>query len=191
MSDSWEKFVTNVVDDGRARSYMFEWMLPPIEFLLSDANLKLTSATFPGCEIEELTRYWQGSQYKCGGSRRFNDWSVTLMCDNTSLKNLRFLFEVWSSEINFVGAPGAGTLGSLFDFDTSTFYYGNPNLMSGGYYRTQILQMLDDKGSVTQRITLVDSWPKSIGDISLSRDSSDFAQFDVTFAYNSSYVIPI
>jgi hypothetical protein len=203
---TWEEFVSNVKEDGRARSYMFEWTVPPA-FLagapdLFSADFKLMSASLPGGEIEELTTYWQGTAYKCGGSRRFNDWTVTLMCDNTVVNNLRLRLEMWLGMINFVGLPESSLIGSLTGFDIDAFHYGNPNMglsgliesfdLSGigGYYCTQSLSILDDNGDRVMSVLLSDSWPKSVGDISLSRDSSDFAQFDVTFAYNMSIMGP-
>jgi hypothetical protein len=202
MSSTWEEFVTNVKEDGRSRSYMFEWSTPPLFLTLADADLKLMSASLPGGEIEELTTYWQGSAYKCGGSRRFNDWTVTIMSDNTTAKNLRIRFELWMAMINFVGLPESSLIGSITGLDLDAFHYGNPNMglsnaiaslslsSFGGYYSPQILSMLDDRGEGTISVLLSDSWPKSVGDISLSRDSSDFAQFDVTFAYNNAIVAP-
>lgn len=174
---SWEEFVSDVNSEGRARACMFRWLLPPIELGGANADLKLVSTNLPGNEVEELVTHWQGLVYRCGGSRRYNDWTTTIMCNNSAASSIRFRFELWLNEINFV---------QIFSHT-----YNPPNLTSGGYYRPQTLVMLDDEGSITHQITLVDSWPKSVGDISLDRSSSDFATFDVTFAYNYSFFTPL
>jgi hypothetical protein len=178
MSETWENFISNVNEDGRASAYLFEWTLPPLpELVGSSANLKLMSTSLPGSEIEELTTYWQGLQYKCGGSRRFTDWTATIMCDESGFTmGIRTRFELWISEIN-----------AVLPFIQ---YARVPNLREGGYYRPQVLQILNGAGKSTHTITIVDSWPKSIGEISLDRYSTDFAHFDVTFGYNYSFIIP-
>jgi hypothetical protein len=177
MSETWENFISNVNEDGRASAYLFEWTLPPLpELVGSSANLKLMSTSLPGSNIEELSTYWMGQQYKCGGSRRFDDWTMSIMCDEEGiLQNIRFRFEIWINEINLTG-PFLNSVRC-------------PNFTEGGYYRPQRLAILNGTGESTHTITIVDSWPKSIGEISLDRYSTDFAHFDVTFGYNYSFML--
>jgi hypothetical protein len=192
----WDSFVSSVNDDGRGVAYLFQWTMPPLEILGCNADYKLRSASIPESTVEELSTFWMGQQYKAGGARRFNDWTVTIMCDNNSLlQNIRFRFEVWMQEINLVlyngslvnSIPILGDLtGMKYGKGETTGIEGLLNFefdLSIGYYRPQVLQMLDGEGNETCTVILVDSWPKSIGAITLDHSSGDWAQFDVTFSY--------
>lgn len=202
MGNSWDEFVTNVNSDGRAISCLFEWILPPVELLPTKPDFKLKSASLPESTVEELSTYFMGQQYRAGGARRFNDWTVTIMCDNNGfLTNIRSLLEIWMHEINTVGGIGVAGVSYLrygigesgmdspmgFDINSIINSIGS---ISIGYYRPQILRMLDNDNEGTLSVALIDSWPKSIGPISLDHSSADWAQFDVTFGYQYHVIGP-
>lgn len=185
MAD-WNGFISSLKSGGRARACMFEWIVPPPELgsVIGNADYKLRSASMPGSSVETLTAYWFGLEYKIGGSRRFNDWTVSIMCDNQSLiSNIRVQFEAWINSINLIHPFLVNKHGATKP--------KSGNLINASYLSRQSLAMLDDEGNKTTIIVLEDSWPKEIGDITLDHTSTDFATFDVTFSYLYSYVLDL
>lgn len=208
----WEGFVSSVKNDGRASSYLFEWFSPPkflgsfVSNLIYGADYFLKSTTLPESTVEELSTYWMGQQYKCGGARRYGDWTITVQCQE-SIINLRLLFEIWMNFINHV--PLTSSINNLEGMDyvlsllgpLTSMTYGEPNnenliesLLSldfnkVGYFSDQVLGIIDSKNKPIIVVYLVDSWPKSIGPINLDHSSSDFVQFDVTFGYSHHYIL--
>jgi len=196
MSD-WDGFVSNVNTFGRARSYMFKWTVPPLFLgnILGGADYRLRTASIPESSVEELSTYFMGQQYKTGGARRFSDWTVTISCDNNFLLNIRMFFEVWMNLINYVpfdisyfGAD-IGIPPVLSAFAELSYGTGEGEGTLSGYYADQVLSMINEDSIPTLIVGLKQSWPKSIGAISLDHSSTDFAQFDVTFGYMYHYII--
>ena len=194
---------TTAFGGDRARAYQFEWLLPPpiltaltaIAGLLGldldiakglDIKYLVKSASFPESNLEQLTHYYQGAEYKAAGSRRYSDWTVSLNCNPSS--SIRTAFELWMSMAH--GQFEASAAG--FDLGKQIYGSGEGDILSGdvGYYSPQIFTLLDQDGSPTTTITLMNSWPKSVGAISLDYSSQEIASFDVTFAYQSHLIIP-
>ena len=174
----------------RARAYLFEWYLPPtpelnldipipgIDLELPSAKYYVKSSSVPETQVEEISTYYQGVQYKAAGSRRFQDWTVTVQGDPDGY--LRFLCDVWMQNIHTI-LPTINR-------------YGNAKAQSfnpfDSYFREQIFAMLDKNGNPTLLIGLHNTWPKSIGPIELDYESTDFASFDITFAYEYHIIAP-
>jgi hypothetical protein len=170
MGFEWDTFVSESKKD-RARAYHFNWFVPPLLIYAAsvalDADIKylIKATSIPESTVEEIPAYWKGVEYKVGGSRRYTDWTVTLLCDKKS--NIRMLMEAWMSGINNV-------VGSIVN--VSPKIYANP-------VQSSIFEMLNTQGESTLKLFLYGIWPKNIGPITLDHSSQDFAQFDVTFSY--------
>jgi len=175
MSLDWNAFVSSAEED-RARAYLFKWTLPPPLLLLGnvidvDPTFLIKSASIPESSVEEMSVYWKGVQCKIGGTRRYSDWTVTVLCDKNSY--IRMLAELWMSTVsNVVG----------------TIVNGQPNIYAA--LSTTVFTMLDNDGNSTLLLTFYYPWPKSIGPISLDYGTQDFAQFDITFSYLYHVMVP-
>jgi hypothetical protein len=197
---------TSAFDGDRARAYQFEWTWPPslltgffsgINFSSPlDIKYLMKSTSFPESTVETLTHFYQGTEYKAAGSRRFSDWTVTLNCDPDS--NIRVACEMWMSMAHAITGLGAGlpttVPGIPFDIPTIDFQVQNPGEgLTGmdGYYTDQIFSMKEQDGGYAASVVLIDSWPKSIGPISLDYSSQEVASFDITFAYQYHMIIPV
>jgi len=188
MSIDIDAFISETGGD-RARSYLFEWYLPPtpelnleipipgIDFDLPSAKYYVKSSSIPESSVEEVSTYWQGTQYKAAGSRRFSDWIVTVLGDEGGY--LRSLCDVWMQNIHTI----------LPDINRYGIAKESMNPLST-YFRSQIFAMLDSEGDTTLLVALKNTWPKSIGPISLDYETNDFASFDITFAYQYHIIAP-
>jgi len=178
MSIDIDEMISETGGD-RARSYLFEWILPAIPELniplIANTKYYVKASSFPESAVEELTTYWQGQQYKAGGSRRFGDWTVTVQSDSEGY--LRFFCDVWMHEIHTV-------------IPNITRYGKASGLTSFGYFRDQAFVLNDNEGDTSLGLYLHNSWPKNIGAMNLDYDSNDIATFDITFAYEYHVIVP-
>jgi len=210
MGFSLENF-TSAFGGERARAYQFEWTWPGttlmgffktlgvlhgnLSLLSRDVPYLVKSTSFPESNIETLTHYYQGAEYKAAGSRRFSDWTITVNCDPDS--NIRVACDMWMSMAHTIAGLGRGIPLSIpgidLDIPSSAQLYGSGGGETGmdGYYTDLAFSMMEQDGGYSATVILVDAWPKSIGPISLDYSSQDIASFDITFAYQYHMIIPI
>jgi hypothetical protein len=153
--------------DSGARTYLF-WCKPNIPNEPIESYIYVKSTSLPSSEIEESPLTYNGFDYKVHIKRSYSDWTVSFLSDRSY--KLRKSFEDWQNLL--AGYKGYGSI-------------GDKNI-----YRTQNLIPLDYNGKFLQLssgasnlISLVDAWPKSIGDMTFDYSAQDVVQFDVTFSY--------
>jgi len=147
---------------GGAKSYLFEWT-PNTKFLRNDFKFLVRASSVPSTSIEEIVVEYQQINFKMGGKKNFEDWTISLNIDPKS--DVRKKFEDWSNKIHEVG-------------DNKYVHH-----YSKDYVSIEEFYMLDGNGNKLLTVKLFDAWPKTIGSITMDYSSQDFAQFDVTFSY--------
>jgi hypothetical protein len=127
-----------------------------------DFGYYVKSTNLPESTIQETSTYWCGQEYKIASTQRFPEWTVTFYVDNRA-DILKKFFD-WHKIIH----------------NPQTNAYGKP----GTYMSDQLLYLIGlDGSSEISTYKLFGAWPKQIGQVSLDYASNEFAQFDVTFAY--------
>jgi len=174
ISDQVEFSIDNFVNEfaGGARSNIFVWF-PQIKDSKGDTipntkeRMYLVKATnFPSTTVEEHVINYPGLDFKVGGKKTFEDWSITLYLDSKG--KMRYELEEWMNGIHEVR-----------DGKNVHHYFDN-------YKSDQTFLMLKNNGKFTDpllEIKLYGAWPKTIGSIALDYSSSEFAEFELTFSY--------
>lgn len=159
--------------NGGARSYLFEWV--PMGnglglFSHNDAYL-VKSSKIPETVIEPVIVEYQQLDFKFGGKKRFEDWTISLKVDTKA--DIRRKFEEWSQRVHQIS-----TYKDSKEFKHKYFK---------DYKSDEIFRMLGSEGWGSMQpileIKLFNAWPSAIGPIELDYSSQDFAYFDVTLTY--------
>lgn len=149
--------------DG-ARGYLF-YVKPQFPADIgSDANRAIylvRSTSLPASTLEEVIVPWQGYDYKLAGKYTFEDWTVTFNCDADA--DIYTWYMSWMKRIH----------------DPTSNEHGHPS----DYMVDQIVQLLNTRGQVILQYKLVNAWIGSIGAMELAYDSTEIAQFEVSFKY--------
>jgi len=165
-SFSVDKFSTYF--EGGARAYLFKWKpgSPTSGIVnISDDYIYLVKASsIPQSSVEEIVTEYQHLNFKMGGKRVFDDWTLSFLVDIKS--KIRGDFEKWMNGITQVGKDNIFIQHYLSEYTSTQDFY-----------------MLDGDGLDILHVTLFDAWPKTIGPVTMDYSSQDFAQFDVTFSY--------
>jgi len=145
-----------------ARAYLFKCKID--NFGVADHEYLVKSTKLPESNIKEIETDWQGNMYKIGANAEVGDFSITFNMDDRG--NLRDEFVKWTLDIhdpekNTHGAPTQGS----------------------GYFRDIKLKHLNGQGNPILVYSLIDAWPKSVGEVALGYDTKEIASFDVSFAY--------
>jgi hypothetical protein len=152
--------------DGGARAYLFRCLLKIPRITAIDEYIYVKSTSLPGSDIDEHVLTYNGFDYKVHGKRTYSDWSVTLISDKTY--DIRSKVEGW---MNRISCP--------MEFEDEKINYAK----IGEELETQTFMPLNYDGSDIKKISLIDSWPKSVGPIEFDYSNQDMAQFEVTFSY--------
>jgi hypothetical protein len=130
----------------------------------------IKAATIPESNIGIVPVYFRGRELKVAGDRSFDNWTVTVLNENSF--SLRNAFEDWSELIqNHSQACGGG------DMDQ---YYGTGNV-------TQ----LDRDGSALRCYKIAGLWPAMIAPIQLDFGQKDTVEeYQITFAYQYWHAAP-
>lgn len=157
---------------GGARAYLFEWK--PVFTLLSNKGYQflVKSTNVPSTTIEEIIVDYQQINYKVGGKKTFEDWTVSLNVDVDA--KVRTDFEKWSDKIHKVKESE----GYQHFYPDDTQYMSQETFTM---YGLSDIPFGEFDGKL--EITLYNTWPKIIGPITLDYGNQDFATFDVTFSY--------
>jgi hypothetical protein len=127
-----------------------------------DFGYYVKSTNLPESSIQETSTFWCGQEYKIASTRRFVEWTVTFYVDHQA--NILKKFWDWHKIIH----------------NPETNAYGKPVT----YMSDQLLYLIGlDGNSEISCYKLFGAWPKQIGQVALDYQTNDFAQFDVTFAY--------
>jgi hypothetical protein len=176
VSDQVEFSIDNFVNEfgGGSCSCFFIWDQPtfgPNDTAgISEKKKRMylvKSSGFPATTIEEHNIEYQGLNFKMGGKKTFEDWNVTLLLDGDG--KIRYDMEKWTNDIHGITEKGM----------VENFYFDN-------YKSDQTFKILRGNGKFSDplmEVKLYGAWPKSISSIALEHGSSEFAQFEVTFAY--------
>ena len=151
--------------DG-ARAYLF-YMKPSFPTGVASASTTedmtylVKSANLPALTLGSVTIPWQGFEYKLAGKYTFGDWAVTFNVDVDA--KIRTYYDDWMRLIH----------------DPVSNIHAAPDK----YMKDQRLQLLGGDGKTIMEYKLIGAWPSSVGDASLSYDSTEILTFEVTFAY--------
>ena len=147
--------------ESAARSYLF-YVTPTIPGAVIDATYLVKSSSLPSSGFEEITTSMQSLDTKSAGKRTFDNWNVTFFIDRNAL--LRKYFAWW---LNLIVHPASGT------HSYPSEYMRDQQVSLVGFQSQQEIMTY----------TLKNAWPVSVGETALDYSNIDYAQFDVTFAY--------
>jgi len=145
-----------------ARPTLFEVSFPD----LLDENLKFMckAAQLPASTLGVIEVPFQGRKLKIPGDRTFQEWTITIMNDESMI--LRKQLEDWSNSIN------------------SHITNVGPASFKNSFY-TGIVNQLGNDGSILATYEIRDCFPMEVGQIDLSFESTDtIEEFPVTLAYS-------
>lgn len=159
-------FVSNMTKDG-ARPNLFE-----ISFThLGDTfALRAESSSIPGSSVGVATAYFFGREAKFAGNRRFDNWSVNVLLDETDYEagGPRYALESWMNSLN-------SHVGNVRDtnFVDPAGYMKDATVYHWGKDGTKKIATYEMRGC----------FPVDISPINLAWDANDqIARFSVTFA---------
>lgn len=143
----------------------------------SDHHLSLFSrtATIPGRSITTVERLHGNQTRKIASGSTYGEWSATFLADNRA--NARVIMGEW---LDIIHNPVTGESGyysdyistihiSLWDHTRATQFGETPQKTDGN--KTALWY------------TLIESYPISVGELSLDQNEANFIEFNVTFAY--------
>jgi hypothetical protein len=126
------------------------------------------STSLPSSNFEEIPIPYQITDYKLPGRRTFDDWTITFNIDAKGEILQRFL--AWHD--------------GILNMDTGDRRVWKDVVVD------QQLHLLDYTGETMLAYTLVDAWPKTIGQVGFDYGSEDIATVDITFSYRYYTVKP-
>ena len=162
---------------GGARPSLFEFVFTAaptgISSTLESMNLFCNVTEIPPLTITPIERQYFGRTVKIPGEMTFGDLSTDII--NTESFQVRIELEKWMDLIN---APNVNQMSA--DTTSGMDHTGTGNV----FQRTKA-------GNTTLQVQFIDMFPTSVSEIALSYDTtSDFEQFDVTWAYQTFKYIP-
>jgi hypothetical protein len=128
----------------------------------NDGIFLIKAASLPASVISSISVPFRGRELKVSGDKSFEDWTVTVVNDNTF--GLRKAFEEWSEKIqNHNYALGANTLEE--------------------YFSSAIVRQLDRDGQQLRAYQFKGIWPTNVAAIDLSfNPGTEIEEYQVTFA---------
>lgn len=162
---------------GGARSNLFEFSITsdPLSGTTNFTNMTYfcNVASFPGVEITPIEKAYFGRMVKFPGDMVFADFTTTIYQTEGGQEHTNIL--KWMDLIN---APNVNQMSA--DTTSGMDHTGTGNV----FQRTKA-------GNTTLQVQFIDMFPTSVSEIALSYDTtSDFEQFDVTWAYQTFKYIP-
>ena len=170
---------------GAARANLFEVSIPTFPSSISGAwgpgddaengifKFLCKSATLPASNVGSIDIPFRGRILKVAGDRTFDDWTVSVINDEDF--KLRTAFEQWANVMSKLDDATGVTNPSSYMTDAYVQQLGR-----GANAATEENQ--GGESSTLRTYKFYDIFPTTVGEISLSYDSSDeIEQFDVTF----------
>jgi hypothetical protein len=167
MSLNVDNFKANLTGGG-ARPNLFKVIctLPPgvaTGLNLSEASFMIKAASLPPSTLAAIEVPFRGRQLKVAGDRTFENWSITVINDNSM--SVRNAFERWSDRIN----ANKQNTGILSPRD---------------YQADMIVQQLDRQNRVVKQYTMRGAWPVTVSNIELNYETTNqIEEFTVELAY--------
>lgn len=167
MTFSISEFQAEVSTRGLARQNRFEVIIPNVNFLRGADESLLTlfcqSASIPGATVALKKQNLFGPAHLRPANINYGEtFSASFLCDRGMwVKNL---FDIW---IHRVINPSSFTVAYKYE-----------------YARDIIVNQVDDSGTPTYSVKLIDAFPVSLGAMALNQSALDrFHMLPVTFAY--------
>ena len=127
------------------------------------ASLLARTTNTPSATMGVIDLTWGGRNLPIPGDRTYEEFTVTFIGVNDM--NVYNAFQKWSENIN-----GSSSNRGLTNLDT--------------IMNDVTLEMMDVNDQVTKTYILHDSWPATVGQMSLDSGEMDgYSQFDVVFRY--------
>lgn len=127
------------------------------------------AASLPGSQINPIEVYYFGRPIKVAGERQFQDWQVSVINDESF--DLRDAFERWQSAMASYATTGGKKTGLGATANPSSYTVNG-----------QVIQYGKD-GEIIKTVNLINMFPTSVGDISLSWDNNQqIEEFAVNFS---------
>jgi hypothetical protein len=150
---------------GGARSTLYKATINYPSFVGGDVELTSflikASSGLPDSTLEELIVPFRGRELKMAGSRKFSDWTTTIINDTDF--RIRNDLEKWSNAINEHSANTG---------------LSNTN----DYFADMVIEQLDRDGSVLKKYDFRGCWPKVIAAIAVGYESEAIEEFECTWA---------
>jgi len=143
--------------------------------LSSSLLLRVSSATFPGRFVTDITYKDYGAPYKIGGQINYIPIDIQIIC-SPDLREREF-FMRWQDLIG--GFHRNSGLDSNFRTTEFDIGYYNDYVCKKGF----TLYQLDQNGFKTYAIDLIDSYPLTVAAQSYNWNSSEMQMLNVTMAY--------
>jgi len=159
-----ESFKNNFRDGARANLFYYKPALPGLvsnDIGLDRMTYLVRATSLPASTLEETLVNWQGMDFPFANKHTFNEFTMTFNVDREA--KIRKTFENW---INLIHNP-----------ETNVY------ALIEQYQMDQRLQLLGYNGEVVLEYILHSAWPREVGAVELSYDSTEIAQFDVTWRY--------
>ena len=126
----------------------------------------VTATNLPVSNLDTIETNYRGRTIKLPGSRKFDDWSVTILNDKNM--ELRTLFEKWLDDLN-------GAVTNVAQRDIS--------LTNPVDFPTWYVDQLDRNGNAIKSYELHYCFPTSVASVELSAENEGISDFEVTLAY--------
>ena len=170
---------------GAARANLFEVSIPTFPSSIQGAwgpgddaengifKFLCKSATLPASNVGSIDIPFRGRILKVAGDRTFDDWTVSVINDEDF--KLRTAFEQWANIMSKLDDATGVTNPSSYMTDAYVQQLGRGSAAFSG-------ENQGGESSTLRTYKFYDIFPTTVGEISLSYDSSDeIEQFDVTF----------
>lgn len=166
---------------GGARPALFRVTVQPAStvpgaFPTQQFSFMCRSASLPASTIGHIEVPYFGKVIKVAGDRSFDEWSTTIINDETF--DIRNAFEKWQSAINFI------------DGETNAQRNNGITSAPSSYVATlTVEQFAKTGGSPIKKYTFKNAFPVLVGSIDLDWDAKDAIEnFEVVWAYD--YFVP-
>jgi len=172
MSLNINNIRSNLIGGG-ARPSLFEVIITNPVSSIADIKVPFMAkaSQIPGHSVNKIEVPYQGRKWAIPGDRVVNDWTVTIINDETF--DIRNALEEWSNAINSQQGNIA-TLGSA----------------PANYLSQAVVRQFGKSGDVIRTYELHDIWPMDIAPIDLSWEQNDtIEEFVVTWALRDFEVI--
>lgn len=162
---SYDQFKSQIAKEGLARQNRFEVLISPPNFYPAEnekISLYCQSVSIPGVNVASDAVRLMGEVVEIPYDRTFSGANMSFYVD--SRMDVRKYFDDWINEIQ-------NTVRRTFSY---------PDDFKSREIKVTVLK-LDD--TPVYSITMYDAFPKSLGQLSLSNDSTGVMTFDVSFDY--------
>jgi len=183
MAFSIEGFKARGLQLGGARPSLFQVRITFPQNLDQSGNMMaqqggrflITATQLPAWTIGEVKIPYFGREVKFKGDRTFQDWNVTVLCDEDF--GLRDAFESWSNEMNYMES-------NIMDTDFVAQGY-KVDCFIDQFAKDGEPGQGTESGHIIRSYQMIGAWPTTISTINLSwGDMNAIESFDVTFAYD-------